>query len=307
MLFLILSSANVNFLGWELRWRTYTTKETFLTTRRVELIGKKEFVAAAFDPESETFIVYIALLRSNMSPNFSPLKLDVYSFHKPQVSSLITKEALIKILVEYSDFADKFFPDLASKCPKYIGINNHAIELVNDQQLPYGPIYSLGPIELKTLKAYIETNLRNRFIKPSKSLADAPILFNQKSNNFLRLCINYQGLNNLTIKNRYPLLLIGESLTRWRGVKYLTQLNLTSVYHWIRIRKDHEWKTVFKTRYSHFKYQVMLFSPTNASTIFQKYINKILVEKLDIFSIVYLNDFLIYTKNNRDGHITAIE
>ncbi len=82
-----------------------------------------------------------------------------------------------------------------------MGINNHSNELVDDQQPPYGPIYSLGPVELETLKAYIENNLANSFIRPSKSPARAPILFDKKPDGSLRLCIDYQSLNNLTIKN----------------------------------------------------------------------------------------------------------
>ena len=72
-------------------------------------------------------------------------------------------------------------------------------------------MYNLGPVELETLKAYIETNLGNGFIRPSTSLAGAPILFNRKLDGSLRLCINYGGPNNLTIKNQYLLPLIRES------------------------------------------------------------------------------------------------
>ena len=112
------------------------------------------------------------------------------------------------------DFTDVFSPDLTSELSKNTGINNHAIELVEGQQPPYGPIYSLGLVELETLKAYIETNLANGFIRPSKSLAGAPILFERKLDGSFQLCVNYRGLNKLTIKNWYPLPLIGESLDR---------------------------------------------------------------------------------------------
>ena len=93
-------------------------------------------------------------------------------------------------------------------------MNKHAIELEEGKQPPFGPIYSLGPVELETLKTYIKTNLANSFIRPSKSPAGAPILFDWKPNESLRLCMNYWGLNNITIKNQYPLPLIGESLDR---------------------------------------------------------------------------------------------
>ena len=127
---------------------------------------------------------------------------------------MIAKEALTKVPAKYSDFADIFSPDLASKFPKHTGISNHAIELVDGQQPPYGLIYSLGPVKLETLKDYIETNLANGLIRPSKFPASAPILFDRKSDGFLQLCVDYRGLNNFTIKNRYLLLLIKESLNR---------------------------------------------------------------------------------------------
>ena len=95
----------------------------------------------------------------------------------------------------------------------------------------YGPIQSLGLVEIKTLKAYIETNLANKFIRPLKSPANTPILFERKSNISLRLCVDYWGLNNLTIKNRYLLTPIEEWLDRLERAKQFTQLDFTSSYH----------------------------------------------------------------------------
>ena len=153
---------------------------------------------------------------------------------------MIAEEAPTKVLAEYLDFADVFSPDLVSELPKHNGINNHAIKLVDSQEPLYGPIYSMGPVELKTLKTDIETNLANEFIKPSKSPASAPILFGRKSDGSLRLCVNYRDLNNLTIKNRYPLPLIGESLDRLGRVKRFTQLDFTSAYYQMRIREGNK-------------------------------------------------------------------
>ena len=183
-------------------------------------MGKKEFATTALNPESEIFVVYIASLSFDTSPSFFPL--DVHPFRRPQVSGLIAKEAPPKVPAEYLDFADVFSPDLASELPKYTEINDHVIELVDSQQPPYKPIYSLGPVELETLKAYIETNLANGFIRLSKSPAGAPILFDYKSNGSLRLYVDYWGFNNLTIKNKYLLPLIEELLDRLRRVKQFT-------------------------------------------------------------------------------------
>ena len=83
-------------------------------------------------------------------------------------------------------------------------------------------------------------------------------------------------------------------------------MDLTSAYHQMRIKEGDEWKTAFRTRYSHFKYKVMPFGLSNVSASFQGYINKILAEKLDIFVIVYLDDILIYTEDQGRGHVEAV-
>ena len=209
------------------------------TIRCVKLVGKKEFAAAAFDPEYEICVIHVGSVSSDTLPSSS--LLDVHPSQRPQISGLITKEAPIKVLAKYSDFVNVFSPDLAFELPKHTEINNHAIQLVNGyQQPPYRPIYSLGPVELEKLKAYIETNLANGFIRPFKSAAGALIVFDRKSDSFLWLCVDYQGLNNLTIKNRYLLLLTRESLDRLERADRFTQLNLINAYHRIRIREGDE-------------------------------------------------------------------
>ncbi len=169
---------------------------------------------------------------------------------------------------KYADFADVFSPKLVAELPEYTGINDHAIEFVDDWQPLYSPIYSLRPVKLDTLKAYIENNLANDFISLSKSSVGAPSIFDKKLNGSLRLCVDYWGLNNLTIKNRYPLPLVGESLD-WLGwAQRFTQIDLTNAYYQIRIREGDEWKTGFRTRYGHFKYQVIPFGLTNPKATF---------------------------------------
>ena len=190
--------------------------------------------------------------------------------------------------------------------PKNTSINELAIELEVGKQSPYVPIYSLGPVELETLKTYIETHLKTGFIWPFKSLAITPILFNKKPDRSLWLCVNYQGLNNITIKNWYPLPLISEALDRLGRAKQFIQLDLTSSYYQMLIRESNKWKTAFKIWYGHFKYQVMLFGLTNTLANFQGYINKILAEKLDVFVIVYLDDILIYTEDKSQSHVKAV-
>lgn len=96
--------------------------------------------------------------------------------------------------------------------PKNTYINKYAIELMEDKQLLYSLIYTLNLVELETLKTYIKTHLKTGFIWSSKSPASMFICFDKKPNDSLCLCINYLDLNNLIIKNQYPLPLIGKTL-----------------------------------------------------------------------------------------------
>ena len=142
---------------------------------------------------------------------------------------LVGKE--VKISTEYSDFSDVFLEEKASILPEVTELNQHAIELQEGQQLPYRLTYSLGPVELKTLKIYIKTHLANSFIRPLKSSAGAPIFFVKKLDGSFCLYMDYWGLNNLTIKNKYLLSLIGKLLDRLGQAKRFTQLDLINVYY----------------------------------------------------------------------------
>ena len=154
-----------------------------------------------------------------------------------QIAALITDKALITILAEYSDFENMFYKESAVVLPEHTEINTHAINLKEGKQPPYGPIYNLALVELEIFKTYIKMNLANRFIYPSKSPVGAPILFDKKLNRSFWLCVDYWGLNNITTKNRYPLSLVGKSLNRLGRAKLFTQLDLTSLYHRISIKK----------------------------------------------------------------------
>ena len=121
--------------------------------------------------------------------------------------------------------------ELTIKLPENTNMNKHTIELVEDKQPSYGPIYSLGPVKLETLKTYIQTYLKTGLIRLFKSPAGTPILFEKKPDGSFCLYVDCQGLKNLTIKNRYPLPLIREVLDHLGRAKWFTQVDLTSAYH----------------------------------------------------------------------------
>lgn len=110
---------------------------------------------------------------------------------KAQIASFITDAVSIEVLEKYAEYANVFSKKVIVKLPEYIEINDHSINLEEGNQPYYEPIYSLGLVELKTLKTYIKDNLKNGYIKPLKSHTRIPILFVKKADGSLRLCIDY--------------------------------------------------------------------------------------------------------------------
>jgi Reverse transcriptase (RNA-dependent DNA polymerase) len=133
-----------------------------------------------------------------------------------------------------------------------------------------------------------------------------PILFVLKKSGELWLCIDYYILNAMIIKNCYLLLLINELLDWLDGSVIFSKINLWNIYYWIRICEEDEWKTVFWMWYGHFKYLIMFFELTNASAIFQAYINHVLRGLVDDFCVVYLNNILIFSKT-KEEHLQYLE
>ena len=205
----------------------------------------------------------------------------------------------IKIPGQLKEYEDVFSTEGAGKLPSH-GTQDHAIDLVEGKEPPYGPLYNLSATELKVLRTYLDDALAKGWIKHSISPAGAPILFVQKKDGSLRLCVDYRGLNAVTIKNRHPLPLIMETLDRLQGAKWFSKLDLKDAYHRIRIRKGDEWKTAFRTRYGHFEYLVMPFGLANAPATFQAVINKALAGLIDITCVVYLDDILIFAETEAE-------
>jgi len=173
---------------------------------------------------------------------------------------------------EYHEFIDLFSEKAAKKLPPHRPYD-HSIPLIEGKTPPYGPLYGMSCVELEALKKYLEENLNKSFISHSSSPAGAPVLFVKKSDGSLRLCVEYRGLNEITVKNRYPLPLIQETLTRLSKAKWFTKLDLRGASNLVRIAEGEEWKTAFRTRYGHFEYNVMPFGLTNAPASFQHFIN----------------------------------
>ncbi len=261
-----------------------------------EILGPQEF-ANSLEGEGAIYALLVAKVGSSkgQETNVGVMKAD--ASQSPNV------DAAPQLPKELQEYKDVFSTEEAGQLPSHEG-RNHAIETTAEP--PFGPLYNLSNTELAALREYLDDALAKGWIRHSTSPAGAPILFVPKKDGGLRLCVDYRGLNRVTVKNRHPLPLISETLDRLTGSKRFTKLDLKDAYHRIRIRKGDEWKTAFRTRYGHFEYLVMPFGLTNAPATFQAYINKSLAGIIDSFCVVYLDDILIYSENEAD-HIDHVK
>ncbi|KAH7492803.1 hypothetical protein FOMA001_g2147 [Fusarium oxysporum f. sp. matthiolae] len=215
--------------------------------------------------------------------------------------ALQNKSEDLRLPEELREFQDIFSPKEAEKLPPHRA-GDHHIELIPGGKLPFGPLYGMSREELTALREWLDENLRKGFIRPSSSPVASPVLFVKKPGGGLRFCVDYRALNNITVKDRYPLPLIKESLNNLSGMKYFSRIDIVSAFNNLRIEKGQEYLTAFRTRFGLYESLVMPFGLTGAPATFQRYINDTLREHLDIFCTAYLDDILIYSRTREGAH-----
>ncbi|KAK3553204.1 hypothetical protein QTP86_031796 [Hemibagrus guttatus] len=155
------------------------------------------------------------------------------------------------------------------------------------------------------MEDYIEGALAAGHIRPSTSPAAAGFFFVEKKDGGLRPCINYRGLNAITVRYPYPLLLVPAALEQLHGARVFTKLDLRSAYNLVRIREGDEWKTAFHTTHGHYEYCVMPFGLTNAPAVFHALINGVFRDLLGRGVIAYIDDILVYSTSMED-HVRQV-
>ncbi|GJR72377.1 putative reverse transcriptase domain-containing protein [Tanacetum coccineum] len=160
--------------------------------------------------------------------------------------------------------------------------------------------YRLAPSEMQELSDQLQELAARGFIRPSTSPWGAPVLFVKKKDGTFRMCIDYQELNKLTIKNRYPLPRIDDLFDQLQGSSVYSKIDLRSGYHQLRVRDEDIPKTAFRTRYGLYEFQVMPFGLTNAPAVFMDLMNRVCKPYLDKFVIVFIDDILIYSHNKEE-------
>jgi hypothetical protein len=158
----------------------------------------------------------------------------------------------------------------------------------------------MPPKELAELKTQLQELLDKGFIQPSSSLWGCPAIFVKKKDKTLRLCVDYRPLDEVIIKNKYPLPRIDLLFDQLVGAKVFSKIDLRSSYHQIKIRPEDIPKTAFTTRYGLYEYLVMSFGLTNAPAHFIYLMNSVFMPELDKFVVVFIDDILIYSKNKEE-------
>lgn len=198
----------------------------------------------------------------------------------------------------YRDFSKVFSEVESERLPQHQSWD-HAIDLKPDApETLRSKVYPMPMNEQEELDRFLDESLRKGYIAPSKSPMASPVFFIKKKDGKLRLIQDYRKLNDITVKNRYPLPLASDIINRLKGAKYFTKFDVRWGYNNIRIRKGDEWKAAFVTSRGLFEPQVMFFGLTNSPATFQTLMNSIFADLIARGVVaVYLDDILIFTED----------
>ena len=197
---------------------------------------------------------------------------------------------LPRVVHEYEDV----FSDELSGLPLHTDVD-FCIELHHYTSSISMTSHRMALVELQKFKVQIQELLDKGFIRPSTSPWGALVLFSKKKDKTLRLCIDYQQLNKVTIKNWYPLSRVDDLFDQLRGARVYSKIDLCIGYHQLRVRETNIPKTAFKTQYGHFEFTVMPFELTNAPAAFMDLMHRVFQPYLDQFVVVFIDDLLIYS------------
>jgi hypothetical protein len=175
-----------------------------------------------------------------------------------------------------------------------------AIELILGTTPISKRAYRVSEPELVELKKQIDELLEKGYIRPSTSPWAAPVLFVEKKDGTKRMCIDCRSLNEVTVKNKYPLRRIEDLFDQLRGASVFSKIDLRSGYHQLRIRPSDIPKTTFITKYGLYEFTIMSFGLMNAPAYFMYLMNSVFIDYLDKFVVVFIDDILIYSQNEQE-------
>jgi hypothetical protein len=214
-----------------------------------------------------------------------------------QITAHIEEIEASEVIKVVPKFLDVFLEDLPGMPPKRKV--EFAIDLIPDTAT-ISRAYRVSRPELVELKKQTGELLEKCYIRPSTSPWAAPVLFVEKKDGTKRMCIDYRSLNEVTIKNKYPLPRIEDLFDQLRGASVFSKIDLRLGYHQLRIQPSDIPKNAFITKYGLYEFMVMLFSLTNAPAYFMYLMNSVFMDYLDKFVVVFIDDILIYSQNEQE-------
>ncbi|OWB70298.1 hypothetical protein B5S30_g5810 [[Candida] boidinii] len=222
-----------------------------------------------------------------------------------QPEGLVQEISQVEHILE--DYADIITNESPKEMPPRRDIS-HDIVIYPGALPTYRAQYRLTPEEKVELTKQVGSLLDQGFIRKSTSPYNSPVLFVKKKDGTLRLCIDYRALNNITIKNKFPIPRIDEALDKLGGAKVFSKMDLRSGFYQIRVTDEDVPKTAFSTDRAHYEFTVMPFGLTNAPATFQTMMNTVLGGFIDKFVLVYIDDILIYSKTaeEHEKHIKMV-
>ena len=278
----------------DINWTTNTVHTPFHLeavtspcTPTLQFLSATKMAKVLRNPSTQLFIGTIKDIPDSSSPPPDPMK--------PATTLSPQSEHQLHELLR------QFAPSFAE--PTGVNVKTgvyHTIPLVLGAEPPVHGMRRMSPAELAELQKQLTWYLDRGWIRPSTSAFGAPVVFAKKADGTLRFCLDYRALNNITIKNRYPLPKIDELLDQLHGAKYFTSLDLSSAYHQIPMAPEDIHKTAFRTRYGHYEFTVMPFGLTNAPATCQAVMNDVLRPYLDKFASIYLDDCMIWSKTEAE-------
>ena len=214
---------------------------------------------------------------------------------KDPVPGLMDPAVLEQIKVEFHDVFEPI-----TSCPPRRADVDHTIRLEPNTTPTFRRPHRLSKQEEQEIHSQVADLLAKGLIEPSVSPYGAPVLFVQKKDGSLRMCIDYRALNKVTVRDRYPLPRIDDLLDKLHGCSVFSSLDLQSGYHQIRITDEDKPKTAMITPLGQFQFKVLCFGLTNAPATFQRVMNRVFQEHIGKFVLVYLDDILVMSRSPQE-------